>query len=154
MLLNRIILISSLLISTSVFAKDVPLLPDSNLTPGAVLESSTKDKVCTPNYTATIRNVPSSIKNKVFQEYNLTPKDDKFEVDHLISLELGGSNDIKNLWPQSYTTKPWNAHVKDKLENRLHKMICSDKIDMIDAQKEISTNWIETYKKYIGDINE
>jgi hypothetical protein len=41
-------------------------------------------------------------------------------VDHLIPLELGGSNDIANLWPQSYVTV-WNAHMKDRLENRLNR---------------------------------
>ena len=83
--------------------------------------------------------------------YFLDPRKDRFEVDHLISLELGGSNDIKNLWPQSYTTKPWNAHVKDKLENRLHKLICYGAINIVEAQIAISKNWIEAYKKYIGD---
>jgi hypothetical protein len=38
-------------------------------------------------------------------------------VDHLVSLEIGGANTVQNLWPQSYDTTPWNAHVKDKLEN-------------------------------------
>jgi hypothetical protein len=139
--------------SYTAFAQDL-ILPNPFLTPGDVLIDSTKDKICTPNYTKQIRNVPAEEKKKVFEEYSIDPTSDKFEVDHLISLELGGSNDIKNLWPQSYTTKPWNAHVKDRLENKLHRMICANKIEMTDAQKEISINWIEAYKKYIGDINE
>lgn len=39
--------------------------------------------------------------------------------DHLDSLDLGGSNDPKNLWSESYYTEQFNAHVKDKLEDRL-----------------------------------
>jgi hypothetical protein len=35
-----------------------------------------------------------------------------FEVNHLISLELGGSNGIKNLWPQPYYPQP-GAREKD-----------------------------------------
>jgi hypothetical protein len=72
-------------------------------------------------------------------------------VDHSISLELGGSNSIKNLWPQSYKTTPWNAHKKDLLENKLHQLVCSKKITLKQAQYEISHNWIEAYKKYVGD---
>src|SRR5262249_28241155 len=73
----------------------------------------------------------------------------EYEVDHLISLELGGSNSIKNLWPQSYLTQPYNAHVKDVLENKLHKMVCDGTIDLRTAQREIATNWIEAYRKYV-----
>jgi len=71
------------------------------------------------------------------------------EVDHLISLELGGSNSIKDLWPESFITEPWNAHVKDKLENKLHEMICSGEIDIKAAQHEIAADWIAAYKKYV-----
>ena len=69
-------------------------------------------------------------------------------MDHLISLELGGSNSIKNLWPQSYETQPWNAHVKDALENELHDEVCSGRLDLATAQHDIATDWIAAYKKY------
>ena len=77
---------------------------------------------------------------------------EKFEVDHLISLELGGSNDMKNLWPQSYDTKPWNAHVKDKLETRLHREICDNIITVDEAQMAISNDWIKTYCEKFDDM--
>src|SRR5947209_1740062 len=79
-----------------------PILPDSTKTPGVALEGVTKADVCTCGYTARVRNVPASIKSQVFSEYGITPKPGGYEVDHLISLELGGSNDIKNLWPETY----------------------------------------------------
>jgi len=130
-------------------APQPPTKPDVTLTPGVVDPNATVGKVCTPNYTTTVRNVPNSLKKKVFAEYNIDPKSDKFEIDHLISLELGGSNDIKNLWPQSYTTIPYNAHSKDALENKLHRMICEKKITMTEAQNEIVTDWITAYQKYV-----
>jgi len=137
-------------------AVDFPQKPDPTLTPGMVNPAATKEIVCVPNYTAgkdaqgnKVRNVPDSLKKAAFKEYNIDPSADKFEIDHLISLELGGMNDIKNLWPQSYTTTPYNAHLKDALENKLHKMICAGQIDMATAQKEIATDWVAAYNKYV-----
>jgi hypothetical protein len=45
------------------------------------------------------------VKRKVYAEYGITHHEpSEFEVDHLISLELGGSNSIRNLWPESRRT--------------------------------------------------
>ena len=87
---------------------------------------------CVDGYTAKpgVRNVSAETKASVFKEYGVDPKSDHFEVDHLISLELCGANDIHNLWPQSYTTLPNNAHVKDALEDRLHALVCSGKVPL------------------------
>jgi len=74
------------------------------------------------------------------------PKD--FEVDFLITPELGGSNDIHNLWPEPYYSTVWNARVKDELEDRLHEMVCNGELDLGTAQRDISTDWIVAYKKY------
>jgi hypothetical protein len=64
-------------------------------------------------------------------------------------LSIGGSNSIENLWPESYWTV-WNAHVKDRLEDRLHALVVSSKLDLKTAQRQIATDWIAAYKKYIG----
>jgi hypothetical protein len=65
-----------------------------------------------------------------------------------LALSIGGSNSIKNLWPESYRTV-WNAHVKDRLEDRLHALVIGGKLDLETAQREIATDWIAAYKKYI-----
>jgi hypothetical protein len=74
----------------------------------------------------------------------------EYEIDHLISLELGGSNDIKNLWPESCRTEPWNARAKDKLENRLHELVCTGQILVEDAQRAIAQDWIAAYQHFVG----
>ena len=107
----------------------------------------TKDDICTKGYSKKVRDVPTSVKRQVYAEYNVEYIPHAYEVDHLISLELGGSNSVRNLWPESYSIY-WNAHVKDALENRLHSMVCDGSISMEDAQKTISTDWIGAYKNY------
>jgi len=77
----------------------------------------------------------------------------EYEVDHLISLELGGSNDIANLWPQSYVSEPFNAHIKDKLENKLHALVCSGRITVETAQKAIANDWTAAYRQYVGSLH-
>ena len=138
-------------LDNGLYDANAPIRPSSQMTPGAVLEVTPQD-FCTPGYSKKVRNVPSSVKRKVYESYGITRRSKgEYEVDHLISLQLGGSNSIKNLWPQSYKTHPWNAGVKDKLENELHRRICSEGMDAATAQHEISTDWIAAYKKYMKD---
>lgn len=126
-----------------------PILPNHKLTPGVVLPVTTA-QICVPGYAGDTRNVSQATKMQVFKEYHLVPTPHEFEVDHLISLELGGSNAIGNLWPQSYLTHPWNAHVKDKLEDHLHSVVCKGDVPLTTAQHALRTNWIDAYKKYVG----
>ncbi len=145
-------LLAALWLGAGIRAADPPVLPDPKLTPGDVLQV-TKQDICTPGYSKKVRNVPASVKHAVYLEYGITShKSGEFEVDHLVSLELGGSNSIRNLWPESYLTKPWNAHVKDALENRMHSLICAGKLDLATAQHEIATDWIAAYKKYVSPL--
>ena len=137
----------------------LPTLPDPALTPGAVNPAATKDVICVRGYTAgndadgePVRNVSNSLKKQVFKLYGIDSTSDRFEIDHLISLQLGGSNDIKNLWPESYTTMPLNARLKDGLENRMHALICNGKLDLAVAQHDIATDWVAAYQKYVGPL--
>ncbi len=131
---------------------DSPIDPDPSLTPGDVLTTDTS-QICVPGYTKTVRNVTQAEKAQVYKNYGITSRQPKeYEVDHLISLELGGSNDIKNLWPESYITEPLNAHVKDDLENKLHELVCSGQLPIEQAQSEIAADWVKAYQTYVGEL--
>lgn len=127
-----------------------PVVPKSALTPGETRLVSI-DEVCREERGAAADEsaaVPPDVRQAVFQEYGIRgTRADAYEVDHLITPELGGANSIRNLWPQPYSTV-WNAHVKDELENRLHGMVCAGQVDLTTAQREISQDWIGAYKKY------
>jgi hypothetical protein len=119
-------------------------------TPGDAFGVTVQD-LCVPGYTKKVRNVPAEMKREVYEEYGITSHDPgDYEVGHLIPLELGGSNSIKNLWPESHRTTPWNAQVKDRLEAKLHELVCSGRLDLKTAQQAIATNWIEAYKLYVS----
>jgi hypothetical protein len=125
-----------------------PIRPDPKLTPGATLAVTTSD-VCVPGYTKKVRNVPAKVKRQVFAEYHIEYVPKAYEVDHLIPLELGGSNSVRNLWPESYSGT-WNARKKDALENRLHKLACAGSLPLEQAQKAITADWITAYQKYVS----
>ncbi|HTP07982.1 MAG TPA: HNH endonuclease [Anaerolineae bacterium] len=122
-------------------------LPDSDCTPGAVFSDVTKDQVCVSGYSTSVRNVPESEKNQVYAEYGVkSHTTGEYEVDHLISLELGGSNDIANLWPEPAEPRP-GFHEKDKVENYLHQQVCSGAMSLADAQAIIATDWMSVYNQ-------
>ena len=122
-------------------------LPDSACTPGAIFADATKDKICVSGYASSVRNVPQSEKDQVYAEYGITSHyAGQYEVDHLVSLELGGSNDVSNLWPEAASPKP-GFHEKDKVENYLHDQVCSGAISLQQAQIEIATNWLQVYQQ-------
>jgi hypothetical protein len=124
----------------------VNALPDSACTPGAILPEATADQICQSGYSSKVRNVPDSVKQEVYAEYGITSHaPGQYEVDHHISLELGGSNDIANLWPEPAEPRP-GFHEKDKVENYLHEQVCSGKMSLQDAQYKIATNWMAVYQ--------
>ncbi len=119
-------------------------LPDPDCTPGA-LTGATKDQICTPGYSKTVRNVTIQTKDEVYREYGIaTHTTGEYEIDHYISLELGGSNDISNLWPESADPRP-GFHEKDQVENYLHDQVCQGQISLDQAQQLISHNWLDVY---------
>lgn len=150
---NRVLLISfGMMVLSDVLAAAMggdPIRPDPKLTPGATLAATTA-QLCVRGYAGSVRNVSEATKHAVFAEYRIDwSRHSQFEVDHDISLELAGSNDIKNLWPQSYHTMPYNAHVKDVLEDRLHALVCRGDLPLATAQEAIRTDWIAAYQKYV-----
>lgn len=141
------------------------LLPDASVTPGVIALSS-KTTVCTTNWRKDARRVTAAMKKQVYAQYGTAPGSavcawktrttragksirEACEVDHLISRELGGADDVKNLWSQPYTQHP-GAHEKDWLENKLPREVCSGQTALEEAQYEIATDWYAAYRKRKG----
>ena len=77
------------------------------------------------------------------------PHSKKTELDHLVSLELGGSNSSANLFPEAASPRP-GSHEKDRLENELHSEVCSGKITLRKTQHLIARNWVAAYHARFG----
>lgn len=131
-------------------AADLPLVPNDKLTPGAIATLDTV-KVCQVGYSATVRKTTAAMKARVYQRYGVVNQQGAAEVDHRVPLSLGGADVERNLWPESYLTVPWNAHVKDRLENYVHQRVCVQRtMTLLEGQRLFEGDWTRAYRDYLG----
>jgi hypothetical protein len=124
--------------------------PKKGLTPGETREVRLQ-QLCSGPTQARVE-ISDDTRRQVFAAYGMDPSNaSAYEVDYLITPELGGATTLRNLWPQPYTAR-WNAGVKDTLEHRLHQLVCQGKVDLATAQHDISTDWIGAYRKYVSEV--
>lgn len=129
-------------------AFDRAVEPDRKLTPGATRAVAIAD-VCSLAHEEVVREVPMPLREAILREYGVAiARANDYEIDYLIAPGLGGTDDVRNLWPEPYKSAIWNARVKDDLEEYLHQMVCAGKLDLTTAQRDIATDWIGAYKKY------
>lgn len=127
---------------------DSRAIPNVHLTPGATNPIAIRD-VCSARFPSNDPAVPDDLKREVLKEYGLNDVPaNAYQIDYLVTPQLGGATNIRNLWPQPSLHTVWNARVKDALEDRLHQMVCSGGLDLPTAQREISSDWVAAYKKY------
>jgi hypothetical protein len=126
-------------------------LPDAGCTPEARYSRVSKAQICRLGYASSARHVTESTKDAVYGAYGMRRHFNGAdgEVDHVVSLELGGSNAGANLFPEAATPRP-GAHEKDRLENRLHAEVCSSAITLRRAQRLIARDWVAAYHARFG----
>lgn len=133
-------------------------LPDPRCTPGSYDPAVTQANLST---TLCVRHVSSTGKvtydlsaawlagrpptaqtddakfNTVDPAYGI-PVTVKGELDHLVAREIGGSNDISNLWLEAGSI----PNPKDAVENASHQAVCAGQMTLAVAQYDMATNWI------------
>ncbi len=123
----RVLLVFGLIVSPALAAD----LPDLSLTPGIARTDMTPARACKTKWGSDQRHITRATKAKIFREYGYIGNNDhncdnprsrtrRCEIDHLISREILGDDDLKNLWVQAYAG-PWNTGDKDRLENAMNK---------------------------------
>jgi|ERR1700685_1877553 len=131
-------------------------IPDPNCTPGAINPSITLEVLKNPNFkTGCVRDEATNpqIKDGTYKWYHLqkpphnSGQAQVCELDHLISLEIGGADTLDNIWPQC---GPSRAALderyfkrKDTVENYLAKQVREGKMNLSDAQSGIATDWTQ-----------
>lgn len=130
--------------------RDGGQLPDPRCTPGsidpAVTQANIGSTICRSGYTKTVRPPEAQTErfkfDAAYPAYG-DPGSEKTELDHLVSLELGGSNDAANLWPES----PPTPNPKDKVENALKAAVCDGRVTLAAAQRAIASDWLTAEQK-------
>jgi hypothetical protein len=121
--------------------------PNRSITPGSVHNIELSELCMMPDNDLD-PVVPQEKQRQIFAAYGLDDRASRaFQVDYLINPQLGGNDDVENLWPEPYHATVWNAQAKDALETRLHSMVCSGQIGLEEAQRQIATDWIGAYKQ-------
>jgi hypothetical protein len=124
-------------------------LPIRSLTPGAVANISAN--VLCASRPAEKPPIPAAVRIAVLRDYRMEDVPARqYELDYLITPELGGVPDRRNLWPERYVSGLWNAARKDELEDLLPRLVCEGRLDLTTAQQDIARDWIAAYKKYFG----
>jgi hypothetical protein len=139
-------------------------IPDPSCTPGGINPTVTITVLRDPAYrTRCTRDSGTSAaqKSKTYTWYkishpsNNTGARQTCELDHLISLELGGADTLDNIWPQcgppGVPLIKRYFKQKDLVENYLAAEVKAGNIDLTDAQYGIARDWtqyLEASKQY------
>lgn len=134
--------------------------PNPRITPGALNPAVDQDNIrrtiCLRGYSKAIRppeEYTERLKRRGIRRYGYGDRRLRdYEEDHLISLELGGSpTSPRNLWPEPHrVVGGWGSYAKDRLEDRLHALVCRGRLPLAVAQREIARDWISAYRRYVG----
>jgi hypothetical protein len=172
--MRLIILVGALLFAAASAFAEWPTLPDHRITKGKTVPGITVQKICSTKWGTDARAVTPKMKQDVIKAYNFdvnscpaTTVNGKtgphVEIDHLISRELGGADVVENLWPECYevvntdkSKQADGAHKKDRLENKLNKLVCAAKPAdraalLAEYQRKIADDWIALSHEIFGD---
>ena len=116
--------------------------PDPSLTPGVVNPLLSQAVICDPQFrTWRYRKLYYAEEKQVCLAYHLNDcPGPLYEMDHLIAIYDGGSNEIGNIWPQPIA----QARIKDILERWVHRQICTGKMSLPQGQALLSHDWPAT----------
>jgi hypothetical protein len=112
----------------------------------AVTQATIGQTICVRGWSASVRPpwaYTNAIKLRLVTARHGRMSD--YELDHAVALEVGGATrDPSNLWIQRHKGK-YGSYAKDRLENKLHALVCDGTITLDEARREIWPHWIHYY---------
>jgi hypothetical protein len=139
------------------YYRDRGQLPDPRCTPGSidpiVTQANISSTICKGGWTDPHLRPPYAQTHwfkfhVAYPAYGLGWA--RSELDHLVPLELGGSNDATNLWPEVGAP---SGNPKDHVENALNAAVCDGRVSLAAAQQAIASDWMTAEKRLgIGPV--
>jgi hypothetical protein len=126
-------------------------LPNNNYTPGKTERVDVK-QLCAANVDASAKPVSDWQKNTTLERYGVRPENFNGELEHLVPVSLGGTNDPDNLYP-FHAQGEYTLEAKQRLATKLHDLVCDGKISLKQAQDVFKKDWTRGYKQYLGALN-
>ena len=136
--------------------------PDPRCGPGAlnpaVTQANIEQTICRPGgYTASVRppeSVTEPEKRALMTAYDNRAALSDVELDHIVSLGVGGAaNDPRNLYPEPdyphVSPTSYYQNAKDRLEDRLHQLVCAGRLSLTRAQAALANDWPAAYRRYV-----
>src|SRR3954447_22449414 len=92
--------------------------------------------VCAGDFEASAKPIAKWQRDQALERYGKRPEDFTGDLDHLIAVSLGGSNDPDNIWPLP-PNKDMGPEQKKALDLKLHELVCNQTIKLKDAQDAV-----------------
>jgi hypothetical protein len=125
--------------------------PSSYKTPGATAKVK-MDQLCAPGFAASLKPVSNWQRTEALERYGLRSDGFSGELDHLVPVSLGGSNDPDNLWP-FHASGTFTLEAKQALASKLQGLVCTGKLSLKDAQDAFRKDWTLAYQVHIKAVN-
>lgn len=114
--------------------------PNATTTPGVATTSLTSAEVCGKHFqrAAARRVVSKKLTSEVFSAYGIPKKHrTQYGIDLLVPASLGGSSQIKNLWPIPAS----QVQKKTAVDVALTHSVCEGFIPLATAQTAVASHW-------------
>ena len=137
------ILLGLFLLTITLQSQAYPLVPNPEWAQGSLCNKQNPDYE-TDRYTQKIaycrRNVESDLKRELYDLYKIPEKcRNRYTIDHIIPLSIGGDNSPENLWPEHQNVKQTRPYLEEEvfIAVRENLMKQKDAIDMILKTKRV-----------------